>query len=50
LFGKPNAEILSFDDGTISTIDYEETGHYQITKMFMDNRERLLNNLFGSDD
>lgn len=42
LLGFPNATILSFDNGTIKEIDYEDTDHYQITKYFLQNRERFL--------
>ncbi len=49
LLGIPGAEILSFDDGQIHPIDYEDTDSYQITKMFIENREQLLNRLFSTD-
>ncbi|WP_163100655.1 AAA family ATPase [Peribacillus alkalitolerans] len=42
LLGYPDATILNFDDGEISEIDYEKTDHYQITKYFLDQRERFL--------
>ena len=42
LLGLPDAEILSFDDGTIKQISYEDTQSYQITKMFINDRERML--------
>ncbi|GAK08639.1 AAA family ATPase [Geomicrobium sp. JCM 19038] len=47
LLGYPDADILSFDDNHISKIGYEETEHYQITKAFLDNREKLLSELFS---
>ncbi len=47
LLGIPGAEILSFDDGPIHPITYEETDSYQITKMFIENREVLLDRLLG---
>ena len=47
LLGIPGAEILSFDDGPIHPITYEETDSYQITKMFIENREVLLGRLLG---
>ncbi len=49
LLGIPGAEILSFDDGQIHPIDYEDTDSYQITKMFVENREQLLNRLFSTE-
>lgn len=45
LLGIPGAEILSFDDGQIHPCSYEETDSYQITEMFINNREHLLNRL-----
>lgn len=42
LLGYPNATILSFDHGQIQEIDYEMTDHYQITKYFLQNREKFL--------
>jgi len=45
LLGMPDSQILSFDGGTIHPCEYEDTDSYQITKMFLDNREQLLNQL-----
>lgn len=45
LLGLPNAEILSFDDGAIHPCEYEETDSYQVTEMFINNREQLLKRL-----
>ncbi|MCI5587887.1 MAG: AAA family ATPase [Lachnospiraceae bacterium] len=45
LLGIPNAEILSFDNGSIHTCSYEETESYQVTEMFINNRDVLLNRL-----
>lgn len=45
LLGIPNAEILSFDDGPIHKINYEDTDSYKITKLFIENKESLLNKL-----
>lgn len=45
LLGIPDAEILTFDNGTVHTCEYEETDSYQITKMFIENREQLLDKL-----
>ncbi len=49
LLGIPEAEILSFDEGKIHPIDYEETDSYQITKLFIENKEQLLERLFRTD-
>lgn len=50
LLGIPGAEILSFDDGQIHPIDYEDTDSYQITKMFIENKEQLLKRLLSDED
>ncbi|MFX3647839.1 MAG: AAA family ATPase [Paenibacillus sp.] len=46
LLGYPGAEILSFDDSHIQEVTYEDTDHYQITRSFLENRDRILNELF----
>ena len=45
LLGFPGAEILSFDDGKIHRVEYEETQSYQITKMFISDRRQILRHL-----
>ena len=45
LLGIPGAEISSFDDGKIHSCEYEETGSYQITKMFIEDRKQILGRL-----
>ncbi len=45
LLGIPGAKILSFDDGHVHEISYEETESYRITKMFLENREYFLDRL-----
>jgi predicted ATPase len=50
LLGIPNAKILSFDNGKISQIKYEEAECYRIVKMFINNREQLLEKLLIKDD
>lgn len=47
LLGIPDAEILCFDDGQVHPCAYEDTDSYQVTKMFINNREQLLNKMFG---
>ncbi|MGF6949068.1 putative ATPase [Neobacillus sp. B4I6] len=49
LLGYPNANILSFDNGHISKIEYEMTDHYQITKYFLQHREKFLSEIFSED-
>ncbi len=45
LLGMPGAEILSFDAEGIHPCAYEETDSYQITEMFINNREQILKRL-----
>ena len=45
LLGIPEAQILSFDEGVIHTCDYLETDSYQVTEMFINNREYFLKRL-----
>ena len=44
LLGYPECEILSFDD-TLQPIAYEDTDSYKITRMFLNDRERILKQL-----
>lgn len=45
LLGIPDADIYCFDNGRIHLCEYEETESYQITEMFINNREALLDRL-----
>ena len=45
LLSLPDAEILSFDGGPLHPITYEETDSYQITRLFINDRERILREL-----
>ena len=47
LLGIPDAQILSFDDGAIHECQYEETESYQVTEMFINNREYFLKRLLS---
>ncbi|WP_342599017.1 AAA family ATPase [Psychrobacillus sp. FSL H8-0483] len=49
ILGYPNATILSFDNGEIEELEYEMTGHYQITKYFLDHREKFLQELLEGE-
>ena len=44
----PGAEILSFDDGCLHKIEYEETESYRISEMFINHREQVLKRLLES--
>lgn len=50
LLGYPDADIFSFDHGHISKIEYEMTDHYQITKYFLQHREKFLSEIFSEDE
>ena len=50
LLGIPDAEILSFDNGKIHACSYEDTESYQVTEMFINNREQILHSLLNVDD
>lgn len=42
ILGMPEAQILSFNEEGIRKCSYEETESYKITKMFVNDRKRLL--------
>lgn len=46
LLGLPGAQILSFSDEGIQPIRYEDTESYQITKLFLERRKQMLDELF----
>lgn len=47
LLGIPEAQILSFDNGDVQSCDYTETSAYQITEMFINNRDYFLSHLLS---
>ena len=49
LLGMPEAEILSFDGGSLHPCAYEDTDSYRITKMFVTNRDQLLRRLLSEE-
>ncbi|MEO7717957.1 MAG: AAA family ATPase [Capsulimonas sp.] len=50
LMAYPNASILQFSAEGIARTEYRETEHYQVTKMFLDDPERMLALLMAPDD
>lgn len=50
LLAYPGAEILSFDDGLIHPVQYEDTDSYRLMNLFMRDRERLLYRLFAENE
>jgi predicted ATPase len=47
LLGFPGAQILSFDDGVIREIDYEDCPAVQVARHFLNHRESFLRELFA---
>ncbi len=50
LLGYPEAQILSFDDGCIHEIEYEETAPMQIVRRFVNDRESFLEELLKRNE
>ncbi|QHW29871.1 AAA family ATPase [Paenibacillus rhizovicinus] len=50
LLGYPDAQIFDFDSAPVKEIRYEDTLHYIVTRRFLDNRDRVLKELFADDD
>jgi predicted ATPase len=46
LMAYPGAKIYSFDVNQVRTLSYEETEHYQLTKVFLNDHRRFLTQLF----
>jgi predicted ATPase len=47
LLGFPGAQIVSFDDGQLREIGYEETAPLQIVRRFVNDRDRFCGELFA---
>ena len=50
LMAYPGATIYCITESGIQTVDYEQTEHYEITKAFLENPDRMLDELFREDD
>ena len=46
LLGYPGAQIISFDDGHLHEIDYEDTAPLQIVRRFVNDRDSFIQELF----
>jgi predicted ATPase len=46
----PGATLISFDDGPLKEVRYQDTSHYQITKGLLDNPERYWHHLLHSEE
>ncbi|MBQ6562361.1 MAG: AAA family ATPase [Clostridia bacterium] len=49
LLGTPDAQILAFDHHGIHPSEWEDTESYRITKLFLEDRSRLLEKMFSID-
>jgi predicted ATPase len=49
ILGYPDAQILSFDDGQIHEVGYEETTSLQVVRQFVDDREGFLEELLREE-
>jgi predicted ATPase len=47
LLAYPKAQILSFDEGRVHEIDYEQTGSFQVAYRFLNHRDEFLEELFA---
>jgi predicted ATPase len=50
LMAYPNARIYELIDSGIKPVKYRDTEHYQLTKCFLENPERMLRVLFSNED
>jgi predicted ATPase len=49
ILGYPDAQILSFDEGRIHEVKYEETTSLQVVRQFVNDREKFLEELLRED-
>ena len=49
LMAYPGAEILELSEAGIRRVDYKETEHYQVTRRFLENPEKMLHYLLDED-
>jgi predicted ATPase len=49
LMAYPGARILQIQSSQIAEVQYEETEHYVITRQFLNNPEKMLQELFAED-
>lgn len=48
LMAYPGAEVLELTQTGISCVDYRQTEHYQLTRSFLENPEKMLRYLLES--
>ncbi len=49
LMAFPNAQILEFSQDGIKSVNYQDTEHFQITKRFLENPEKMLHYLLNDN-
>ena len=49
ILGYPEAQILSFDDGTVHEVEYEDTTSLQVVRQFVNDRQKFLEQLLEED-
>jgi predicted ATPase len=49
LLGYPGARIYVLSEDGVNETGYEETEQYELTRSFLDDRERFLHYLFADD-
>jgi predicted ATPase len=49
ILGFPDAQILSFDDGRVHEVEYEDTTSLQVVREFVNEREKFLKELLKED-
>jgi len=49
ILGYPDAQIISFDNGQIHDVEYEDTISLQVVRQFVNERERFLEELFKEE-
>ena len=47
LLAYPGAEIYQLSESGVNKVCYQDTEHYQVTKLFLDNPERMLSEIFS---
>lgn len=50
LMAYPGAEVLELTPSGISSVDYRQTQHYQLTRRFLENPEKMLHYLLDESD
>lgn len=50
LMAFPEAEIFQISQETVEKVDFQDTEHYKITKMFLDHPDRMLHHLLDENE